>query len=200
MKRQLNYFMIDGGVGGNQDWFTNYMMNKGGCGAATACDSCIYLARERGMTNLYPFDKDRLTGGDYVAFSQIMKPYISPRPGGVAKLSLYMNGMQEYLEAQGTHLPMEGMSGEVPFQTAREAVRAQIDAGLPIPYLLLYHKDRKKFADFLWHWFLLIGYQEKEDDLMVTAATYGEATDFSLREMWDTGHRQKGGIILYHLK
>ena len=44
MKKELEYFMIDGEFGGNQDWFTNIVMNVGGCGAATACDSCIYLA------------------------------------------------------------------------------------------------------------------------------------------------------------
>ncbi len=43
--------MIDGEFGGNQDWFTNIVMNVGGCGAATACDSCIYLAKYKGMKN-----------------------------------------------------------------------------------------------------------------------------------------------------
>ena len=54
MKKELDYFMIDGEFGGNQDWFTNIVMNVGGCGAATACDSCIYLAKYRGMKELYP--------------------------------------------------------------------------------------------------------------------------------------------------
>ena len=49
MKKELEYFMIDGEFGGNQDWFTNIVMNVGGCGAATACDSCIYLAKYKGM-------------------------------------------------------------------------------------------------------------------------------------------------------
>lgn len=33
MKRQLEYFMIDGAVGGNQEWFRNVVMYMGGlCG------------------------------------------------------------------------------------------------------------------------------------------------------------------------
>ena len=32
MKKELDYFMIDGEFGGNQDWFTNIVMNVGGCG------------------------------------------------------------------------------------------------------------------------------------------------------------------------
>ena len=30
MKKELDYFMIDGEFGGNQDWFTNIVMNVGG--------------------------------------------------------------------------------------------------------------------------------------------------------------------------
>ena len=45
MKQILDYFMIDGEVGGNQDWFRNVVMHIGGCAAATACDCCIYFAK-----------------------------------------------------------------------------------------------------------------------------------------------------------
>lgn len=44
MKTELNYFMIEGSYGSNQDWFSNFLMKMGGCAAVTACDSCIYLA------------------------------------------------------------------------------------------------------------------------------------------------------------
>lgn len=43
MKKTLDYFMIEGAVGGNQEWFKNVVMYIGGCAAATACDCCIYL-------------------------------------------------------------------------------------------------------------------------------------------------------------
>ena len=33
MKKELEYFMIDGEFGGNQDWFTNIVMNVGGSNA-----------------------------------------------------------------------------------------------------------------------------------------------------------------------
>ena len=67
MKKELDYFMIDGEFGGNQDWFTNIVMNVGGCGAATACDSCIYLAKYKGMKELYPFDLEQMDKEAYKA-------------------------------------------------------------------------------------------------------------------------------------
>ena len=64
--------MIDGEFGGNQDWFTNIVMNVGGCGAATACDSCIYLAKYKGMKELYPFDLEQM---DKEAYKKIQPAY-----------------------------------------------------------------------------------------------------------------------------
>ena len=202
MKRELDYFTIEGAFGGNQEWFTNVVMNIGGCGAATACDSCIYFARRPGMRQLYPFDRDGLTVKDYKRFSQIMKPYIRPRAGGAKKPQWYVDGLSRYIsdvnarEGCDIKLQMDILPGDRPYTEAAEKIRQQIDAGYPVPYLMLRHKNQK-FKDFIWHWFLVVGYEEKEDGLEIVTATYGEAARISLRELWDTGHEEKGGLILY---
>ena len=56
MKKVLDYFSIDGAVGGSQEWFRNVVMYIGGCAAATACDCCIYLALHRDMDDRYRYD------------------------------------------------------------------------------------------------------------------------------------------------
>ena len=61
MNKVLDYFSIEGAVGGSQEWFRNVVMYIGGCAAATACDCCIYLALYRGMAKLYPYDVHKLT-------------------------------------------------------------------------------------------------------------------------------------------
>lgn len=45
MKKELNYFYMGDSLGGNQEWFSGFMMKKGGCGAETACDISVYLAK-----------------------------------------------------------------------------------------------------------------------------------------------------------
>ena len=92
MKRILDYFSIDGAVGGNQEWFKNVVMYIGGCAAATACDCCIYLALHKNMKHLYPFDIAHLTREDYIRFSMKMKPYLKPRVNGVNKTYLFREG------------------------------------------------------------------------------------------------------------
>ncbi len=199
MRRELPYFTIDGGVGGNQDWFTNVVMYMGGCAAATACDCCICFALHRGMEELYPYDIQNLTREDYKKFSQIMKPYLRPRVGGVKKLSMYTEGFTKYLREHGeTHIRMEGFSGEHTAKEAQRFVKAQIDAGMPIPYLMLKHND-PAFKDFVWHWFLCYGYEETESTFKIIVATYGESTELDLDALWNTGYEEKGGMIRLEL-
>ena len=204
MERHLDYFEIEGSYGGSQDWFTNIVMHVGGCGAATACDTCIYLALRKGMKGLYPGDAGRLTKQAYKEFSMKMKPYLKPRAGGIDRLETYIEWYARYLadlgNEDGRSLHMEPLHVETDVEEAKAAVRRQIDRGLPIPYLLLYHKDKKQFGDFTWHWFLLTGYEEREGRFYVTAATYGAATRLDFEEMWDTGYEKKGGMVLYALE
>lgn len=156
------------------------------------------------MEGLYPYDVHHLTKEAYKDFSMKMKPYLKPRMNGIDRLEIYMEGFGRYLadlkNEDGEAIRMEALHGEENVETAKAAVKKQIDEGLPVPYLLLYHRDRKQFEDFLWHWFLLTGYEEKNGRFYVTAATYGEAVVLDLEEMWDTGYEKKGGMVLYSVK
>ncbi len=206
MKKELTYFKIDGSVGGNQEWFTNVVMYMGGCAAATACDSCIYFAREFGMGRLYPFDAKHLSRADYVRFGQKMKPYLRPRVGGVKKLTWYVDGLSRYIqdvekEYQINYgIQMEEFSGDHAFRQAEEVVARSLESGLPVPYLMLKHQDTQQFKDFIWHWFLLIGCNGRGKEMTVTAATYGEAVELPFYQLWNTGYEEKGGMILYSLR
>lgn len=206
MWKEIPYFTIEGAFGGNQDWFTNIVMNMGGCGAATACDCCIYFAKYQGLDPLYPFDKERLSIADYRDFSQIMKPYIRPRVGGVKNPQWFIDGFQRYIqdvnERNGCriHVDMSVFDGTRSVAEARTFIMEQIDQGMPVPCLLLRHQDVKQFKDYTWHWFLLVGYEDLGEDLRIKTATYGEAEVFSLNEMWDTGYEEKGGLIRLNVR
>lgn len=216
MRKELSYFTIQREFGGNQDWFTNVVMHVGGCAAATACDSCIYLAREFGMKELYPFDADNLTKEDYIAFSQKMKPYLRPRIHGVNKLWMFTEGFGNYLrDMYGGKAKtaakdrvilsesMEEFSGNHSWKEARDFLQKKLNRGIPVPYLMLRHKDKERFEDFIWHWFLVVGYEAREgkgqEQFFIRTATYGEETWLNLEELWNTGEDEKGGLIGYEI-
>lgn len=94
-------------------------------------------------------------------------------------------------------LDMEAFPGAAFYREAGAAACRQIDSGYPVPFLLLRHKNTEKYKDFIWHWFLLVGYEEEEGELLVKAATYGESILFPFRELWDTGYEEKGGMVLF---
>ena len=195
-KNFLEYFMIENAPGGNQDDLTEWDMNRGGCGAVTACDVCMFLAGQHDrFRNLYPYDPHNISREDFIRFAGSMKPYLSPRYHGIDFLETYICGFYDYMKSVNSNtLILEGLAGNVEYEVFAEAITDQIDRGFPVPYLMLMHKDTA-LDDFNWHWFNLAGYEQTESGLNVTTVTYGEFLHFSLRNMWDTGHRRKGGII-----
>jgi hypothetical protein len=196
MRKELPYFKIKNSFGGNQDWFRDPMMHLGGCGAAAACDVCINTALYDKKAHLYPFDIQELDKEDYIKFSMKMKPYLRPRLHGIDTLEIFMDGFHDYLKDVGDQeIQLTGCHGEVPVKEAAREVMSQIDKGIPIPFLLLKHKD-VNFKDLVWHWFMLVGYEEFEDDFYVKIATYGGFRWLSLYELWDTGFERKGGMVL----
>ena len=95
---------------------------------------------------------------------------------------------------------MDEFSGHASAEEARTKIVAQIDKGFPIPILVLQHKD-PRFADYVWHWFLLNGYEWRETaggaKFFVKAVSYGEWEWFDFERLWDTGHSEKGGLVLF---
>ncbi len=200
MRYELDHFNIDGSYGGNQDWFPTFMMRIGGCGAETACDSCMYFAIHRGLHGIAPENAASLSREEYVDFAYEMKPYLSPRMSGIDRLDIYIDGFSQYLRDKGeSRLTMTGLSGDEPWEAAKEAVIHQIRQGYPIPALVLNHRN-KKLKDYVWHWFLINGFDDSDDGFKVKAVTYSNYEWLDLRELWDSGYKNRGGLVLYHLE
>ena len=93
---------------------------------------------------------------------------------------------------------MDTLDGSEPYEKAADTVIRQIDSGYPVPTLILNHRDRR-MKDFNWHWFLINGYDEREDGLWVKTVTYSSYLWVSLRQLWDTGYKTRGGLVLYRI-
>jgi hypothetical protein len=198
-RRELEHFYIGNSYGGNQGWFRSFMMRIGGCGAETACDSSLYFALNLGIEGIYPFDVHRLSKRDYVDFAHIMEKYLWPRMSGIDRTEIFVDGYAKYLRDRGVDfVSMTTLEGTEPYEAAAEAVMRQIDAGYPVPTLILNHRDRK-YADYNWHWFLINGYEVSDDQstVLVKAVTYSSYEWLDLRRLWDTGHIRRGGLVLF---
>lgn len=197
MRTELPYFNIGYSYGGNQDWFHDAWMKLGGCAAETACECCIYLDLYFG-TDLYPYDKSSLNKKDYISFAMKMKPYLHPRFSGIDRLEIYIDGFGKFLKDNNSDITLSGVEGTTQYETAKELLKKQLDLGLPVAYLNLNHKNRR-FREYDWHWFIINGYEEFEDSLMVKAVTYGSWEWLDFYELWHNGYSRKGGFILINL-
>ena len=196
MRRELPCFLVDGRPGGDQERFRDITLRIGGCAAVTACDCCISLALFHGMERLCPEAAPALSGGDYEAFVKRMKPHLHPTWHGIDRLERYTEGFGAYLLQVGERdLDLKEFGGERSEEEARTAVVGQIEAGLPVPFLMLRCRDRA-LSDYTWHWFLLTGYEDGEGDFSVRMTSYGRELWVELRRIWDTGYPRKGGMIL----
>ena len=198
-KRELKYFNIGKSYGGNQRWMLDPWMHIGGCAALTTCDAFIYMALYKGITGLCPCDAGSLTKKQYRKFAMSMKPYLQPRESGIKDLDTYLNGVQLYLDDIGTgNIELLGFDGNETYEAAAERIMKSIDADMPVAYLMLKHQD-KRFDFFEWHWFLVIGYEERDEELYIKAATYGSEHWLPLSRLWDTGYEERGGLAVFEL-
>lgn len=198
-KRELGYFMIGDSFGGNQRWMLDPWMHIGGCAALTACDICIYLAIYKNRSGLCPYNAETITKKQYRKFAMSMKPYLQPRESGIKDLKTYMEGFGAYIEdTENSSISMTCIDGEEPYEKAEKSIKESIDAGIPVSYLMLRHNDRQ-FSFFEWHWFLVTGYEIRDDRFYIKAATYGREHWLPLKELWETGNDEKGGLVLLGL-
>ena len=192
--KKIDYFNIEGTPGGNQEWFSDFWMHLGGCGALAACDLCICLALNHGMTSCLPFPSGDLSRKNYEVFGMIMEPYIKPRMGGVTELSFFTEGCGAYLERHGFDVTFSTISGEEDYDKAVSFVKDHMENNLPIAYLNLSHKD-KEFKDLWWHWFSVTGYRETKEGMKLIFHTYGEENEVDFRRLWNTEMTPKGGMV-----
>lgn len=198
-KRELPHFSVETGYGGSQDWCRSRWMKLGGCAAITACDSAVYFTLRKGRKNLYPFAIDPISREEYVDFTDLMKPYLRPRLGGIDRLELYMEGFGQFLHARGeTAIKMAPWRGESSVSKTADAIKQQIQKDWLIPCLTLHHRH-PAMEEYDWHWYILNGYEERDGRFFVKAVTYGAWRWLDLAMLWDTGYDQKGGLILYDL-
>ncbi len=193
MDIELPHFYIGDSLGGQQAWCREFWMREGGCAAITACDCSIYFELYKNRRGLCPFDVKNFSREDYLRFAEIMKPYLRPRWTGIDRLDIYIEGFGKFLSERGeSSIELLPFDGERSLESARIAIQNQLNDGWLIPCLTLHHQS-PRLRDYVWHWYLLNGF----DGARVRLVSYGVGRWFDLDEWWSTGFERKGGLILF---
>ena len=197
MKKELPHFKIGSAYGGTQEWCPTYWMNIGGCAAITACDCSIYFELYKNFHGLYPYDINAISQADYVDFAYVMEPYLKPRESGIDRLDIYIDGFSQFRSNHNAlNITLEPWEGTNSLEATKDIIIQQIDNGWPIPCLTLLHQH-PSMEDYVWHWYIINGYEQFDNTLMVKTVTYGTWRWFDLATLWDTGKSPKGGLIIF---
>lgn len=196
MHNEIEFITVDGRhYGGDQNWGRRFIMRLGGCSTVTACEIALCLARSGGeLRRLYPFDTGNVTRDDFITYCEEVFAFVHPGLRGLTDIRKYADGLARFAGSCGVRLRIRTLDGSCSTQAASEFIRENVDAGLPVAYLMLNHKD-PRFEDFEWHWFTVTGYRIVHEDTELKVATYGRSHLLSLNDAWNTGYRWKGGLV-----
>lgn len=197
MVNEIPFFNVENDFGGDQHKLDRFIMQKGGCAAVTACDCSIYFELYKNIRGLYPYDIKNISYKNYRQFSEIMTPYLHPRMGGIDKLEIYIDGFKKFLKRRNVmNINFTAWTRQENFSSTVEKIKSEFDELFPIPCLTLDHKN-PDLKLYVWHWFLLTGYDDAEI-FKVKTTTYGKSDWVDFDELWDDGE-QHGGLVLISL-
>ena len=193
MKQELPILTIDGAYGGDQHWFRRPMMRLGGCSTVCACHLAAELALRDGKAGLYPYDGRAITRTQFLRFAKRMYRFVHPSVRGMPETGLFENAFSAYAASVGETVRYASLSGEAGAAKAEAFVRAAIDGGHTVQYLLLEH-CAPDIDDIEWHWFTVTGYDDA-GGFDIFFSTWGERRRESLAKLWDTRKEEKGGLL-----
>ncbi len=196
MTQELTFVDIDGAYGGDQHWMTHPRQNRGGCSTVCACEISILLANKySGLQKLYRPDSLRTPKADFMRYVEEVFDYIYPHEHGLDTLELFVKSYEDFAKTKNTKVSYHTLDGAAAYEKAEAFVKAAIDNGLPLAYLLLRHTDQR-FLEYNWHWFTVTGYAQTASGLELIFGTWGTRRTLPFRDLWNTGHEQKGGMVV----
>lgn len=191
LEKELQFLTVDEKYGGNQYKFRHPIMNRGGCSTVCACHAAALLARKNpDKKALYPYDTLDLSQKEFTKFADTMYKYVAPGFRGMSNIHLFERGFLKYAQSVNTPVEIRLLSGESSFSQARAFINHCLDLGLCLQYLLLHHQD-PAFEEIEWHWFTVTGYKGNN----IVYSTWGEKREADLEKLWQTGHKEKGGLV-----
>ncbi|MGI5887926.1 MAG: hypothetical protein ACOX6J_00915 [Oscillospiraceae bacterium] len=190
---ELPFITVAGHYGGDQRRFPRAMMRLGGCSTVCACHAAMLIAAfDSSRKDLCPIEGLDVTRKDFNAFGVEMFKYVYPGIRGMPETGMFRDSFSKYADSRGVRVCYSELSGRASYSEAEAFVRNALAESKYIQYLLLNHKN-PAFSDIEWHWFTVTG---MTDDGRIIFSSFGERCEADLALLWDTGCREKGGMII----
>lgn len=152
------------GYGGNQEWFSENMKRKAGCGCTSGANLAAYYALNHpAMGGIYDGELKRFDQMEYVQAMDEMYNYMKPGFLGYPYVRKFGKQFVKFCREHGIEAETRFCTR---FHSTEEAfcfVRKSIDTGNPVALLILFHRAHVLKEDN-WHWVTITGYLEDENN------------------------------------
>jgi hypothetical protein len=179
------------GYGGSQEWFSQEMQKKAGCGCTSGANLAAYYASSRPeLAGIYGGNRERFEQSEYVRTMETMYCYMKPGMIGYPYVKRFGNQFVGYCRERGVEAEAKFCHG---FRSREEGfcfVRESVDGGDPVALLILFHRAYALREDN-WHWVTITGYTEAEnhtEDAEVILSNCGERQIVSAHQLFEV-HR-----------
>lgn len=178
-------------MGYDQNWYKKKWQRMSGCGPSVGATVSLYLFKQ---------DDNPIAFDDAISLHQSMWEYITPTIKGVSTLDRFSKGYQKYCEANHVDVQLKQICIEKKNNNIQQIIAFivdHIDQNHPIAFLNLHHGNQKNLES--WHWTLLVGYQNREDDVIVQLLDNGSQIEINMNE-WLKTTTSGGGMIAFNYK
>ena len=181
------------GYGGSQDWFPDGWKRMSGCGATAGAGAAAVLAANVPGAQALAGPLAEAIGGNppescgsvpkaaYVDLMLEMFSRMTPKMMGYPYAGKWGRAFRTYAGEKGVAAEADVYDRWERWQDAFAFVKTHIDAGIPVPMLVLYHRA-PEMQDEIWHWILVTGYEEPGDE---DAAARIIVSDYADRDLYD---------------
>ncbi len=168
-KRELKFPVVflngkEIGYGGNQEWFSDFMKRKAGCGCTSGANFAAYYAsRYPQMESFYDGNTDQFHHHEYLLAMETLYRYMKPGLIGYPYTKKFGKQFVRYCKERGILAESVYCYGYKTKEEAFQFVKDSIDGGHPVGLLILFHRAPSLKEDN-WHWVTITGYEENMDE------------------------------------
>lgn len=178
------------GYGGNQEWFSQNMKRKAGCGCTSGANlAAFYASNHEKMAGIYDGDLQIFDQAEYVQAMEEMFTYMKPGLLGYPYVKRFGRQFVRFCREHGIEAEAKFCSGLHNKEEAFGFVRESIDSGNPVALLILFHRALREDN---WHWVTITGYRIEEgnpDAAEIIFSNCGERQTVNAHQLFEV-HRK----------
>jgi hypothetical protein len=191
------------GYGGNQEWFSEKIKRKAGCGCTSGANLAAYYAsRQPEMSGVYNGNTDQFDQAEYIQAMEEMYLYMKPGMMGFPYVKKFGIQFVKFCKERGVNMEAcfcyTFSKAEIGFAFVKES----IDSGNPVALLILFHRAPELKEDN-WHWVTITGYSEDEnnpDKAEIIISNCGERQIVKVNKLFEVHRDNTIRMVSFRIK